>query len=159
MRNKYHNSTLILPNNVYSILAAQAYARELAKKAGLDPTEGARVCLALEEAILNVAAHSFRTSGEEMYQIIFGITEHVFTIALRDNGLPFEEKKVAIEDMMSGDIDAYPDSGLGLHIMRNSVDHVVVKNFPGGKEVLLIKHLSNAVSDDQSRRAGDGQGS
>jgi len=159
MRNKYHNSTLILPNNVYSILAAQAYARELAKKAGLDPTEGARVCLALEEAILNVAAHSFRTSGEEMYQIIFGITEHVFTIALRDNGLPFEEKRVAIEDMMSGDIDAYPDSGLGLHIMRNSVDHVVVKNFPGGKEVLLIKHLSNAVSDDQSRRAGEVQGS
>jgi len=147
MENGDHNSILILPNNIYSLLAAQAYAGELTKKAGFDLTDGARVCLALEEAILNVVAHSFEPSVTAMYQIVFRITSSTFTIILRDHGLPFEEEAVLPQDMTGYDLDDYPASGLGLHIMRNSVDHVFVKNCPTGKELHLIKYLSDLAAN------------
>jgi anti-sigma regulatory factor (Ser/Thr protein kinase) len=151
MDEKTHSSMLILPNNLYSLLAAQAYARELAKGAGLDPADRAKVCLALEEAILNVVAHSFGSMVTAMYQVVIQITHSTFTIILRDHGLPFEDEMMAPQEMNVCDVDDYPSSGLGLHIMRSSVDHVVVKNRPVGKELHLIKYLSHPSPDGQGK--------
>ncbi|OPY02706.1 MAG: serine-protein kinase RsbW [Syntrophorhabdus sp. PtaB.Bin184] len=150
MDEKNRSSMLILPNNLYSVLAAQAYAEELAKEAGFDLAERARVCLALEEAILNVVTHSFGPEVTAMYQVAFRVTHSTFTIILRDHGVPFEDEVLAPRDMTVCDVDDYPPSGLGLHIMRNSVDHVVVRNCPVGKELRLIKHLSHPAPDGQS---------
>ncbi len=78
---------------------------------------------------------------EATYEIIFRITDSLFSIIVRDDGKPFDSKAAAYPDETAvKDIDSYPESGLGFQIMRSSFDHVMVRNHPGGKELHLIKY-------------------
>jgi len=141
-KNSEYNSILILPNTLDSLTASRVYAEELAKKAGLKHIDCAKICLALEEAILNVITHSFGNYERATYEIVFRITESFFSMTVRDNGIPFHPEDTAPKcDYMHGNMDEYPDSGLGFAIMRNSVDQVIVRNHPAGKELYLIKYL------------------
>ncbi len=137
-----YSSKLVLPNNLHSLLASQLFADELAKKAQLDSIERAKICLGLEEAILNVITHSYGTEEKAMYEIIFRITDSLFSIVVRDDGKPFDCEAAAYqEETAVKDIDSYPESGLGFQIMRYSFDQVMVRNYPSGKELHLIKYL------------------
>jgi anti-sigma regulatory factor (Ser/Thr protein kinase) len=137
-----YSSKLVLPNNLHSLLASQAFTDELAKKAQLDSIERAKICLGLEEAILNVITHSYGTEEKAMYEIVFRITDSLFSIVVRDDGRPFDGEAVRCPyETAEKNIDSYPESGLGFQIMRNSFDQVMVRSHPGGKELHLIKYL------------------
>ncbi len=58
-----YSSKLVLPNNLYSLTASKAFTDELGKKARLGALDRAKVCLGLEEAILNVITHSYGAAG------------------------------------------------------------------------------------------------
>lgn len=60
-----YSSKLVLPNNLYSLMASKAFTDELGKKARLDALDRAKVCLGLEEAILNVITHSYAAAYPE----------------------------------------------------------------------------------------------
>ncbi len=153
------NSRLVLPNNLYSLLASQAFTNELGKKARLDAVDRARICLGLEEAILNVITHSFGAEEKVMYEIAFRITDSVFSIIVRDDGKQFGYADGnPPEDLTKRDIDTYPASGLGFQIMRNSFDQVMVRNYPDGKELHLIKYLplpNDGQADAEPDMGGD----
>ncbi len=142
MKGLGYSSKLVLPNNLYSLMASKAFTDELGKKARLGAVDRAKVCLGLEEAILNVITHSYGTTEKAMYEIIFRITDSLFSIVVRDDGKPFEhETALYPDDMSARNIDSYPESGLGFQIMRSSFDQVMVRNHPDGKELHLIKYL------------------
>lgn len=148
--NMGYSSKLVLPNNLYSLMASQAFTDELGKKARLDAVDRAKICLGLEEAILNVITHSFGTEEKQMYEIIFRITDSLFSIVVRDDGKSFDcPDAFAAEEMAARNTDSYPESGLGFQIIRNSFDQVMVKNHPGGKELHLIKYLPVLDGQDE----------
>jgi anti-sigma regulatory factor (Ser/Thr protein kinase) len=151
-----YSSKLVLPNNLHSLLASQVFTDELAKKAQLDSFERAKICLGLEEAILNVITHSYGTEEKAMYEIIFRITDSLFSIVVRDEGKPIDGGAAFYPgEMTARDIDSYPESGLGFRIMRSSFDQVMVRNHPGGKELHLIKYLP--ITEEQTNMAGIAQ--
>ena len=140
--NTGYSSKLVLPNNLYSLMALQAFTDELGKKARLDAVDRAKICLGLEEAVLNVITHSFGTEEKQMYEIIFRITDSLFSIVVQDDGRSFDcPDAFPVEEMAVRNTDSYPESGLGFQIIRNSFDQVMVKKHPGGKELHLIKYL------------------
>lgn len=152
MNGTSYNSKLVLPNNLYSLMASQAFTDELGKKAKLDDFDRARICLGLEEAILNVVTHSYGTEEKAMYEIVFRITDSLFSIVVRDDGRPFDGEVAAWpEETDEKNIDSYPESGLGFQIMRNSFDQVMVRSHPSGKELHLIKYLP-VLDDRQEKR-------
>lgn len=148
-----YSSKLVLPNNLYSLMALKAFTDELGKNARLDAVDRAKVCLGLEEAILNVITHSYGAAEKAMYEIIFRITDSLFSIVVRDDGKPIGGGTALYPgEMTVGDIDSYPESGLGFRIMRSSFDQVMVRNHPGGKELHLIKYLP--ITEEQPGMAG-----
>lgn len=151
-----YSSKLVLPNNLYSLMASKAFTDELGKKARLDAVDRAKVCLGLEEAILNVITHSYGTAEKAMYEIIFRITDSLFSIVVRDDGKPFDDAIAGYSgETPAKDVDSYPESGLGFQIMRSSFDQVMVRNRPDGKELHLIKYLP--ISEDRLEMAGMGR--
>lgn len=152
MNSTIFSSKLVLPNNLYSLMASQAFTDELAKKARLGALDRVRICLGLEEAILNVITHSYGAEEKAMYEIVFRITDSVFSIVVRDDGRPFDgEFAPQPDETAEMNIDSCPSSGLGFQIMRNSFDQVMVKNHRDGKELHLIKYLP--ISEDLSGMA------
>jgi serine/threonine-protein kinase RsbW len=95
-----------------------------------------QVVSAFGEAFNNAAIHSYRgggTGGEVDIEVDIGAA-HI-TIRLRDWGRSFE-----LDDVPAPDLDAMPESGLGLFIIRSFMDEVHYR--PGSPNVLsMTKHL------------------
>ena len=96
-----------------------------------------QVVSAFGEAFNNAAIHSYRgESGDVDMEIDVG--EDRITIRMRDWGPSF-----LLDDVPTPDLDALPESGLGLFIIRSFMDDVQYR--PGSPNVLsMTKHLDPA---------------
>jgi serine/threonine-protein kinase RsbW len=110
-----------------------------------------QIISAFGEAFNNVAIHSYRghAPGEVEVEVELG-TSHV-TVRLRDWGRSF-----AIDNVPLPDLDAMPESGLGLFIIRSFMDEVNYR--PGSPNVLsMTKHLDPSLiagsADRKTERA------
>ena len=96
------------------------------------------VVSAFGEAFNNAAIHSYdsRKPGDVEIEVEVGFTS--ITIRLIDYGNSF-----ALEDVPVPDLEALPESGLGLYIIRSFMDEV--KYVPGSPNVLsMTKYLDPA---------------
>jgi serine/threonine-protein kinase RsbW len=96
------------------------------------------VVSAFGEAFNNAAIHSYvgHKPGDVIIEVETGIAG--ITIRLIDYG-----KSFSIEDVPLPDLDALPESGLGLYIIRSFMDEV--KYVPGSPNVLsMTKYLDPA---------------
>jgi serine/threonine-protein kinase RsbW len=116
------------------------------KLVGSDDASGAirdtewdnEVVSAFGEAFNNTAIHSYdpRHPGEVDIEVEVGATG--ITIRLIDHG-----KSFSLEDVPVPDLDALPESGLGLFIIRSFMDEV--KYVPGSPNVLsMTKYVDPA---------------
>ena len=112
------------------------------------------VVSAFGEAFNNAAIHSYdgRNPGEVVIEVETGIT--AITIRLIDYGNSF-----ALDEVPVPDLEALPESGLGLYIIRSFMDEV--KYVPGSPNVLsMTKYVDPArrqvrqPSDRLSDRGG-----
>ena len=115
-----------------------------------DPELDAQVLSAFGEAFNNVALHSYQGHGGEV-EIDIETGPQALVIRIQDRGEPFDLDRVPVPDL-----DALPESGLGLYIMRACMDEV--SYVPGPPNVLtLTRRLVRATRDGQvlAERAAD----
>ena len=96
------------------------------------------VVSAFGEAFNNAAIHSYdgRKPGDVVIEVDAGIT--AITIRLIDYG-----KSFSLDDVPVPDLEALPESGLGLYIIRSFMDEV--KYVPGSPNVLsMTKYVDPA---------------
>lgn len=105
-----------------------------------------QVVSAFGEAFNNAAIHSYRGgTGDVEVEVDVG-SAHI-TIRLRDWGPSFE-----LDEIPAPDLEALPESGLGLFIIRSFMDEVHYR--PGSPNVLsMTKHL-----DPAGRPTSSGEG-
>ncbi len=92
------------------------------------------VVSAFGEAFNNVALHGHRGLAPGPVQIEVGWDEEKLTITMIDHGRTFDPKSVAPPDL-----DAMPESGMGLFIMTSCMDEVDYR--PGPPNVLRLVKL------------------
>jgi len=83
-----------------------------------------RVISAFNEAFNNAVLHS--QANERPIEIWIEITQSELVIEIKDEGIAFN-----IEDVVSPDVEALPESGLGIFIIQSFMDQV--EYFPGEK--------------------------
>ena len=81
--------------------------------------------LALDELITNIVEHGFRRTalGERSLVLRLAATGDVVEATIEDNGLPFDPTVAAAAEP-GGELDDRPIGGLGLHLVRRSVDRM-----------------------------------
>jgi serine/threonine-protein kinase RsbW len=105
------------------------------------------VVSAFGEAFNNAAIHSYDVSKPGDVQIEVETSFTAITIRLIDYGSSF-----SLDDVPAPDLDALPESGLGLYIIRSFMDEV--KYAPGSPNVLsMTKYLDPAGR--QARQPSD----
>ncbi len=135
------SSTITVANDLFYLLALQAFASALARSVGFPAAEADKIVLALEEAVVNVIEHAFDPGEKASFQIVFEPSSVGLTIVIKDKGLPFVHEEIP-EYTAPGHLDEMPASGLGSFLMKKSMDEVVFHNLGrDGKELHLIKHL------------------
>jgi anti-sigma regulatory factor (Ser/Thr protein kinase) len=97
--------------------------------------------LALDELITNIVEHGFhRTALGERYLVLrLDSIGDVVQATIEDNGIPFDPTVAAAAEP-GGELDDRPIGGLGLHLVRRSVDRMHYRR-AGERNVLTISKL------------------
>jgi serine/threonine-protein kinase RsbW len=105
-----------------------------------------QVVSAFGEAFNNAAIHSYRDSKPGDVEVEVDVGPTYITIRLIDFGRSFDP-----DDVPPPNLDALPESGLGLYIIRSFMDEV--KYEPGSPNVLsMTKHLTSRSRPAQPPR-------
>ncbi len=119
--------------NKYDMIeAVQAAIKTIAEQYNMPPKEIYRLNLSVEEAMANVIKYGLSQNKDQYFDISLNIEGTEFTVIICDKGIP-------------GDfiLDNYEDK-LGVTIMQNSLDRLVIKNLGAqGREQHLTKYLSS----------------
>jgi serine/threonine-protein kinase RsbW len=132
---------LSLTADIQYLNLAMTFIRETAKLIGFGETDIHKIELASEEAISNVIEHAFE--GERgVVDIICERTPIGIKVIIRDKGIPFEPGRFQQYGQDGADLEGFTTKGLGLQIIRESMDKVFFNNLgTEGKETQLIKYL------------------
>ena len=94
--------------------------------------------LALDELITNIVEHGFeRHALDERYLVLrLDSTGDVVQATIEDNGIPFDPTVAALAEP-GGSLDDRPIGGLGLHLVRRSIDRMHYQR-DGERNVLTV---------------------
>ena len=132
---------LSLTADIEYLNLAMTFIRETAKLIGFGDTDIPKIELASEEAISNVIEHAFEGERGEV-DIICERTPIGIKVSIRDKGIPFDPGRFQQYGQDGADVEDFTTKGLGLQIIRESMDKVFFNNLGmEGKETQLIKYL------------------
>jgi serine/threonine-protein kinase RsbW len=132
---------LTLLNDISYLPIARTCVRETAKKYGFDGDDLYKIELALEEAVSNVTEHAFEAEEDSTFDIICKRIPAGIEIIIKEKGLPFDPGQMPQYNPDAG-IEERSASGLGIYLLRESVDEVSYLNLgPEGKETHIKKYI------------------
>ena len=103
--------------------------------------------LALDELITNVVEHGFHGRALDQRHLVLRLdaSGDVVEATIEDDGIPFDPTIVAAADP-GGELDDRPIGGLGLHLVRRSIDGMHYRR-DGDSNLLTITKRRRQVHD------------
>jgi anti-sigma regulatory factor (Ser/Thr protein kinase) len=103
--------------------------------------------LALDELITNVVEHGFHARALDQRQLVLRLAASGDAVeaTIEDNGIPFDPTSAAGADP-AGELDDRPIGGLGLHLVRRSIDTMHYRR-DGDRNLLTIIKLRRPLHD------------
>jgi anti-sigma regulatory factor (Ser/Thr protein kinase) len=131
----------VLPGRLEYRDAARAFLAyvcdQLAKKNTLPEDVGHRVISAFVEAFNNAVIHAYKGLPAGPVEVEMQVDLDKLRVTVIDQGKTFAPDKVP-----EPDLDALPEGGLGLFIIRNFMDHVGYERV-GDRNILTMEKLLN----------------
>lgn len=113
--------TIKLPASLDRLQDVMAFVETNAEAAGVLPAKRSGLCLAIEEAFVNICNYAFKDSrGEVELACLLGTD--AFVLEIMDNGQEFNQLSVPEPDV-SVPLEQRQIGGLGVHLIRNLTDH------------------------------------
>jgi len=132
---------LILQHNVQQVTQLASFVSEVCEAVGLDMATTMKINLAIEEAVVNVMNYAYPagTVGNVTIEVKSNGSEVSFIII--DSGTPFDPTaKPEVDITLSAEDRSI--GGLGIHLIRQIMDHINYERTNGHNILTLIKKLS-----------------
>lgn len=131
---------LTIPNDLGYLDIALGFVRKAAEKFGFRDGALGEIELAAEEAVTNVIKHAFEAGERASFDIIAERDALGLRLVIKDRGLPFDPS--LLKDYDPKQAAQMDSAGLGMHLMRKTMDEVSFINLGSeGKELHLVKRL------------------
>lgn len=125
------------PSDPKLLKIVRAGITHLCDLAGFPEDYRRRATLAVDEACANIIKHAYNGATDKPILMTARILDNGIEIVLRDFG-----KKVDSETIKSRELDEIRPGGLGVHLIRSSMDAVVYDNsLQDGNQLTLTKYL------------------
>ena len=115
--------TLVVPARHDQLTKLAALASVAAAEIGFNQAQINRIELAVDEACSNIIDHAYGSKPGEITMEVSGELRRQLTIILVDQGVPFDPDSVE-EYVPCATLDDAKIGGLGLHLMRQTMDQV-----------------------------------
>ena len=100
----------------------------------------ARLHVALEEHLTNIISYGYNGERAGIIRVRFAIASSVLRVEIEDSGRPFNPLEVPEVDT-SMPLDQKPVGGLGVHLIRKSVDELNYERVGDRNVLTLITRL------------------
>jgi anti-sigma regulatory factor (Ser/Thr protein kinase) len=131
---------LILLNRPSEIARLQDQLEALARRLGLPPKTLHEVQLAVEEHLTNILNYAFDDQGKHKISVRVQAAATELRVEVEDDGRPFDPLKHPVPDL-SQPLNARPIGGLGIHMMRKSMDRIEYRRADGKNILVMIKQI------------------
>ena len=133
--------SLCLAAELENLAVIRHFVQESAAALGVDPAVISDVLLATDEAATNVIVHGYQgRSGTIELEVDREAMDVV--IRVRDNAPPFDPTRALLPNL-TRPLEERPLGGLGIYLIRQSVDQVIYRITPqGGNELILKKRIT-----------------
>ena len=129
---------LQLPADRKSLTPIRQFIRHQAQEWGITPAITEGILLAVDEAATNIILHGYQEQGGDIEIFLTREGDDLF-IHLYDHAPPFDPMTVAPPDM-SLPLDQRPIGGMGVPLIRQTMDTIIHRVTPhGGNELTMIK--------------------
>ena len=123
---------------------------QLVARKVLSEKDGHGVVSAFVEAFNNAVIHAYEGHALGPIEVAMSVDPRVLQVEIRDAGQTFVPDEVP-----EPDLDALPEGGLGLFIIRNFMDHVRYER-RGLQNVLMMQKRLNSCANDHANPTPDG---
>ncbi len=142
-----------LPSDPKYLPLVRALVEQSAEVAGFSADECQRIALGVTEGITNVMRHGYGGCTHRRIDLLLHAPTGTFRIDIRDYG-----RFVDPDRIRSRPLEAVRPGGLGVHLMKATMDSVEYKrNDHGGTTLTLIKHMAATPPTARPLR-GEGEG-
>lgn len=136
---KFH---LRIPSSIDMLYKACDFVTSYAELAKMPRAEISKVKIAVYEACLNVIEHAYRSKPNQWIEISVAFNAARFIILILDKGLPNKTELPSQEFDVEVAANARKTGGMGMHIIRRSMDVVKYESDPVvGNKMIMIKLL------------------
>lgn len=95
-----------------------------------------RVKLALEEIVVNVITYGYGHAPGHVVEVRLELTDGTLTATVADDAAPFDPLQAPAPDL-TAPLPARQVGGLGIHLARRLMDHVVYRR-DGNRNILVL---------------------
>jgi len=138
--------SITLPNDIASVPQLHDFVDSIAEKAELDMSLAMSICLALEEAVVNVMSYAYPPDVQGEINIEASLEGDELRFVVSDAGQPFDPTAQAdVDTTLSA--EERPIGGLGIFLVRQIMDNVSYERLDG-KNVLTMR--KNVRTEEQN---------
>jgi serine/threonine-protein kinase RsbW len=129
---------LTLPNQRSAVARAQDQIESFARRHGLATRALHEAQLALEEHLTNIISYGYDDKLEHQIKVRVQLNASELRVEVEDDGHPFNPLEQPAPDV-SIPIEERPVGGLGIHMMRKSLDGIEYRRTEGKNILDMIK--------------------
>ena len=129
--------TLTLKNHASEIGRLVDLLEGFGAQAGLTDDATFKLTLALDEIVANVVRYAFTDEQEHRIEVKVTVDERLVTATVEDDGCTFDPRD-APEPDLSLPIEARMPGGLGMHLVRATMDSVEYRRHDG-RNILTVE--------------------
>jgi len=131
---------LTLANEKSEVARLQDQLELFARQHGLTARALHDVQLALEEHLANILSHGYDDKLEHYIRVHVQLSAPELRVVVEDDGHPFNPLEHPTPDL-SKSIDERPIGGIGIHMMRKSLDGLEYHREHGKNILVMVKRI------------------
>ena len=132
--------SITLPNDVGTVPQLNDFVNEVCQELQVDSKTRNRICLAVEEAVVNVMNYAYPMGQEGTVEIEAAANDERLKFTITDSGIPFDPTARPEVDI-NAPVEERPIGGLGIHLIRQYMDSMNYNRMDGKNILTLRKKL------------------
>jgi serine/threonine-protein kinase RsbW len=130
-----------VPSEAAQLPVLARFLQEFWSAADLPPAQSLAFEIALEEIFMNVVTHGTSPGGEGRVEVCVALAEDNLTLAVEDEGPPFDPLTVPAPDT-GARLEERHLGGLGVYFVRQLMDAVSYTRVGSRNQLRMTKHLA-----------------
>jgi anti-sigma regulatory factor (Ser/Thr protein kinase) len=130
-----------VPGEAAQLPVLAQFLQEFWSAAELPPTQSLPFEIALEEIFMNVVLHGSPEGQQGRVEVCLALDEDNFTLAVEDDGPPFDPLTVAAPDTHAP-LEDRRVGGLGVYFVRQMMDAVSYTRVGPRNQLRMTKHVA-----------------